>query len=157
VTFKKAVQDTPDLKDSWCAGVQALLGMDKDHVTAEDTHRLTGSVNVDATLKEKFPNDNRWDYAVGHQPTNFKGEMVYRIEIHPASSGKVKVVLAKLEWLQRWLKDSAPKLKALRRAFIWISSGKTSFTPSAPQQKRFASLGLRQVGRVFKIPNETFS
>ena len=154
MTFKKAVNDTPDLKDSWSAGFQALSRADKDHVTAEDTRRVAGSVNVDATLQERFPNDNRWDYAVGYQPTNIKGQMVYWIEIHPASSGEVKVVLAKLGWLQRWLRDSAPKLKALPRAFIWVSSGKTSLAPSAHQQRQFASLGLRHAGRFFTIPNE---
>jgi hypothetical protein len=157
VKFKKSVEETPDLKGSWRPGLQALLGADKDHVTAEDTHSITGSVNLDATLKEKFPNDNRWDYAIGHQPSNVKGVMVYWTEIHPASSGEVKVVLAKLDWLQRWLKDSAPKLRAMRRAFVWISSGRTSFTLSSPKQKRFASLGLRRVGSVFRIPNKAFS
>ena len=116
--FKKAIEETPDLKNSWCAGLQALSGADREHVAAEDTHRLTGSVNVDAALQEKFPNDNRWDYAVGHQPSNLKGEMVYWIEIHPASSGEVKALLAKLEWLQGWLRSSAPKLHGMRRAFI---------------------------------------
>jgi hypothetical protein len=156
VTFKNAVNETPDLKDSWCAGFQAFLRADKDHVAAEDTRRVAGSVHVDAALKERFPEDNRWDYAVGHQPTNVKGEVVYWIEIHSANSGEVKVVLAKLEWLQRWLNDSAPKLKAMPRAFIWVSSGKTSFAQPAHQLRRLASLGLRHVGRGYKIPDETF-
>ena len=70
VTFKKAVEDTPNLNHGWCAGLRALSRADKDHVTAEDPDRLTGSVNVDAMLKEGRPEEPRWDYAIGHLPTN---------------------------------------------------------------------------------------
>jgi len=156
VTFKDAVEATPDLNGAWRQGLQAFSGANKEHVDAEDTGRLAGSVDVDSALAERCPNDSRWDYGIGHRPTNLIGEMVYWIEIHPASSGEVKVVLAKLAWLQGWLRDSAPRLRAMRRAFIWISSGKTSFTLTSPQQKQFALLGLRHRGRVFKIPNEAF-
>jgi hypothetical protein len=53
-----------------------------------------------------------------------------------------------------WLRDSAPRLNAMRKRFVWVSSGKTSFTLSSPQQKQFALLGLQQKGRLFRIPNE---
>jgi hypothetical protein len=119
--------------------------------------RLAGSVDLDAALADKFPNDARWDYGIGHQPADAKGEMVYWVEIHPATSGEVKVVLAKLAWLKRWLQASAPRLRKMRRAFVWVSSGKTSFTLSSPQQKQFALLGLRHRGRAFKIPNDAFA
>jgi hypothetical protein len=69
----------------------------------------------------------------------------------------VKAVLAKLTWLKRWLRESAPRLQSMRKVFVWVSSGKTSFTLSSPQQKQFALLGLRHQGRVFKIPNEVFA
>jgi hypothetical protein len=157
VTFKNAVEATPDLKGAWRGGLQALPGADTQHVDAEDPRRLAGSVDVDSALAGKYPNDPRWDYGIGHRPTNVTGEMVYWIEIHPASSGEVKAVLAKLTWLKRWLRESAPRLQSMRKVFVWVSSGKTSFTLSSPQQKQFALLGLRHQGRVFKIPNEVFA
>jgi len=157
VTFKNAVEKTPGLQHAWRSGIQALRGMDGQHVDAEDARRLAGSVNVDAELAQSHANDARWDYAVGHRPANCNGEVVYWIEIHPASSGAVKVVLAKLTWLKSWLQNSAPHLQAMEKAFVWVSSGKTSYTLSSPQQKRFALLGLRHKGRVFKIPNEAFA
>ncbi|HEV3259708.1 MAG TPA: hypothetical protein VG013_22765 [Gemmataceae bacterium] len=128
--------------------------MDKQHVKAEDTRRLTGSVDVDAALKATCPNDPRWDYGIGHQPANLDDETVYWVEIHPASSEEVNAVLQKLAWLKSWLREGALPLNAMRREFIWVSSGKTSFTLSAPQQKRFASQGLQHKGRVFTIPNQ---
>jgi len=44
--------------------------------------------------------------------------------------------MAKLQWLKRWLKNKAPNLNAMRCEFVWLSSGKTSFTPGSTQQKR---------------------
>jgi hypothetical protein len=111
-------------------------------VTAEDSRRLTGSVDLDTTLQEKYPQDNRWDYGIGHRPTNRKDEMIYWIEVHSASAGQIKVVLAKLQWLKAWLGSSAQRLKVLHREFIWVSTGKTSFTSTSPQLKQFAQLGL---------------
>jgi len=155
VTFKIAVERTPDLKGSWCPGLKALSEADKAHVTAEDPRRLKGSVNVDALLRQKFQNDPRWDYAIGHQPTNLKREMIYWVEIHPANDRGVVEVLNKLNWLRGWLRRSAPLLHAMPRAFIWVSSGKTSFTPSSPQQKRLALLGLQHKGRMLRIADRT--
>ena len=81
----------------------------------------------------------------------FQGEVCW-IEVHPANDGEVRVVLEKLAALQKWLRKDGRKLNAMRRAFIWVSSGKTSFTLTAPQQKQFALRGLQQTGRFFKIP-----
>lgn len=154
MTFKDAVEKTPKLQEAWRAGFQALTAADRQHVDAQDTRRLAGSVNVDAALARSHANDPRWDYAVGHRPTNYDGEVVYWIEIHPGSSGEIRAVKAKLTWLQKWLQASAPELNAMRRAFIWISSGRTSFSPVSLQRKQLALLGLRYYGGVFTIPDK---
>jgi hypothetical protein len=147
VSFKQAVEATPQLKDAYCAGLQALQSAHKRQITAADTRQLDGSVDFDSTLKDKYPNASRWDYAIGHAD-----DVIYWIEVHPATSGEIDVVLAKLDWLLGWLRQSAPKLDKMRREFIWISSGKTTLTPDAPQKKRIAQRGLQQKGRFFRIP-----
>jgi hypothetical protein len=154
VTFQTAVEATAAISGAYRKGLGALPATDRPHIEAEDTRRLTGSVNVDETLKDDFPNDHRWDYAIGHRPANLREEIVYWVEIHPATAGEVKVVLAKLQWLKRWLREESPRLNAMRREFIWVSSGKTSFTLSSTQQKQFALLGLQHKGRVLRIANE---
>ena len=157
MTFKQAVAETPSLKNAWQGGLQALRAADRQHIVAEDTRRLTGSVDADTELKNDFPNDPRWDYGIGHRPANLASEIVYWVEIHPASSGQVNAVLQKLVWIKTWLRNAAPELNAMRKAFIWVSSGKTSFTLSSPQQKQFALQGLLHTGRVFKIPDKAIA
>lgn len=151
--FKTAVAETSEIEVAYVDGLRALRQVDRRHVTAQNTKRLAGSVDVDSTLKSKYPRESRWDYAIAHRPKNLVDEMVYWVEIHPASDGEINVVLSKLQWLKDWLKAKAPKLNSIRKEFIWISSGKTSFTLASPQQKRFASLGLQHKGRVFNIPD----
>lgn len=155
MSFRKAVRDTPDIAEAFCEGLRALRKADRQHVSAEDPKRLRGSVDVDRAVKDKYANASRWDYAVGHQVSNQGREMVYWIEIHPAKDAEVKVVISKLEWLKHWLREKAPELNVMYREFIWLSSGRTSFTLSSPQQKRLALLGLQHKGRVFQIPSET--
>ncbi len=153
MTFKSAVENTPGLEGEWRAGLQSLSGADREHIGAEDTRQLRGSVNLDAALKNSHRDDPRWDYAVGHKPINRSGEVVYWIEIHPAGSAHVGAVLAKLAWLKHWLGRSAADLNALPKVFLWVSSGRTSFTARAPQVRRLAQAGLRHAGRFFSIPN----
>ena len=153
MSFRKAVELCPSLKHALETGLSALRSADKEHVRVEDTRRLTGSVDLDSTLKSTLPNEPRWDYAIGYRHTTPKAEIVYWVEVHPASDGEIKVVLKKLAWLKQWLCETAPQLNALRKEFIWVSSGKTSLSLSAPQQKQFALQGLQHKGRVFQIPN----
>jgi hypothetical protein len=152
VTFRQAIEQSPDLRGAYKRGLAALRRADKQHVDAEDTRLITGSMDVESCLRSKSPNDPQWDYAIGSRPRNRNDEVVYRVEVHPASPGEIKVVLAKLKWLTEWLGQNARHLDAMYREFIWVSSGKTSFTLSAPQRKQFALLGLQHKGRVFKIP-----
>lgn len=153
MTFQQAVEATADLAGAWCPGLQALKRADKLHVRAQDTRRLTGSADVDAALQQRRPKDKRWDYAIGHQPANGQREMIYWVEVHPAGAGDTKVVLAKLDWLKQWL-TGAPYLNAMPREFVWVSSGQTSFSLTAPQQKQWALRGLQHKGRVFTIPDQ---
>ncbi len=154
MTFKGAVEATPQIKDAYRPGLQALRKPERKRVSAEDDRQLTGSVDLDRAVKDAHPNDRRWDYAVAHRPGNWSRgrEIVYWIEIHPATSGDVGDVLAKLAWLRKWLSANSPALHKMRCEFIWISSGKTSFTAGAPQQRIMAQQGLRHRGRHFRIP-----
>ncbi len=154
MTFKDAVEQTTGLGEAYCRGLRALRSQDRTHVDAQDTQRLSGSVDLDSVLQADQPNDPRWDYGVGHRPSNLNGrEMIYWIEIHPATDGEVKVVIGKLQWLKQWLSSSARKLNAMHREFVWLSSGKTSLTLTAPQRKKMALEGLQHKGGHFRIPN----
>lgn len=151
MSFGNAVNNTPDLRGAWYGGLQALSSTDRGRLIVQDTRSIAGSVNIDVALRIKFPNESRWDYAIGYQRTGERAEIVYWVEVHPANTGSVNEVLAKLDWLRKWMSGNAPSLDSMKRQFVWISSGKTSFTSGSPQQKQLALQGVRHVGRVLRI------
>lgn len=59
-TFKQAVENTQDIKNGFHNGLQAL-GANAKQVSATDTKKLEGSVDIDACTKELYPQDARWD------------------------------------------------------------------------------------------------
>jgi len=151
VTFKTAVDQSPDLRGAWQVGLRALREADRRRVQTDDSRRIRGSVNVEESLKRKYPAQRQWDYAAGFQPVDLGEEVVYWIEVHPANPGAVKVVLEKFAKLQQWLHERAPVLGAMQQAFVWISSGKTTLSDN--QRRRLSLRGLNQTGRFFTIPD----
>ena len=152
MSFKTAVGRTPHLENAWQPGLQALRAQDRPHVVATDPRRLKGSVYVDEALQAFQPQANRWDFAIGYRHSNQQQDFIYWVEVHTANDKETEVVLRKLDWLRQWLRVQGNPLSGFKRDFIWVSSGSTSFTLTAPQVKRFALLGLQQRGRVLRIP-----
>lgn len=149
MTFKQAVLATPNLgAGAFHAGIKALKAPDRDRIECSDTVRLSGSSDVDAALKASQPNAHRWDYAIAYRR---KKEVVFWVEVHPASSGDIARVREKFVWLQAWLKGDAHRLRGFEAQFVWISSGKTTFTQGSPAIRRLAQEGVRAVGRVLKV------
>jgi hypothetical protein len=154
MSFKAAVEATPNLENKWKAGLGALRAEDKPHVKPEDTStaRLRGSVDIDSALLASDPHGNRWDFAIGYQHSNRDEEFIYWVETHTGSDGQITVMLKKLEWLRKWLKGDGKELAKFERAFFWTPSGATSFTKGATQVRILAQKGLLYSGSVLKIP-----
>jgi hypothetical protein len=157
VIFRNAVNQTPHLNNAWMAGLQALRPQDRPqdrpHVNPSDPRQLRGSVDVDTALQNQQPNANRWDFGIAYRHANRQDDCVYWVEVHTGNNKAVNVVLAKLNWLRNWLAGDGKLLNQFERDFIWVSSGATSFTLTAPQLKRFALLGLQHKGKVLRIPS----
>ena len=152
--FKEAVEKTLHLEKSYVAGLQALRAEDRPHINAEDTRKLTGSVDVDAALRAADPHGHRWDFAIAYQHKNRKEETIYWVELHTASDSQVSVVIKKAQWLSSWLKGGGAPLAKFERDIVWLSSGSTTFTLSAPQKKQMAQVGLQHHGLRLRITNE---
>ncbi len=118
MTFKKTVDETPDVAGAWRPGLQALLEADRNRIQVDRPRSLKGSINVEEFLTKRYPGQRQWDYAVGYRPNNLDEEVVYWIEVHPANEGEVSVVLEKLQALKGWLMSNGHALNTMRRTFI---------------------------------------
>ena len=146
-SFQKAVENTPEISSGYRPGVHALKKSDRSAIVVADTRLLDGSVDIDTAVQEKYPNENRRDYAIG-----YSGKVCY-LEVHPAYTSEVSVVENKLRWLKIWLKEKVPLLDAIPKAtpaFVWVQTGKGGILPQSSQAQRLATLGIK-VTRVHKL------
>src|SRR5271169_722189 len=132
MTFGQAVNRTPSIRRQLKPGLTALNRADRSRIKC-DGKCLCGSVDPDSALRDIFPNDARWDYAVG---VTRQQDSVVWVEAHSASSLHVDEVLNKLKWLHWWLDANASELNRLPRLFCWVATGSVSLHPGSPQARR---------------------
>lgn len=141
--LKEAVDETPDVKGNLRKGLMALKGSDRELIIVPDTRKIGGSLDIDSTTKRLYPNAARWDYAV-----EYDGETFF-IEVHPASTTKLDVMLSKLEWLKGWLKTEAPRIDALKakskHPYHWVHTGSSKIVKGSKQYKQLATHKLLPV------------
>ena len=147
--FKEAVEATPDIKDGFCNGLQAL-GKNSIRVKTSNTLLLNGSVDIDACTKELYPNEARWDQVVGFE------SQAYFLEIHPANTSDVGSMINKVQWLDSWLSAKAPTLKdlAATNVFYWIPSGRCKILKTSSQYRQLAQSKI-QIINTLKLGSTT--
>ena len=106
-SFKKAVDNTPEIAKCYQSGLQALGSYSKK-IELKDTSLCSGSIDIDACTRTHYPEDNRWDYALCYN------SKVYFVEVHSANTGEVSTVFKKLTWLKDWLNHKAPEINKLK-------------------------------------------
>jgi hypothetical protein len=110
-SFREAVQATQEIENCYHGGLRAL-GAHSGKIELAHAKQCGGSVNIDDCVQEKYPNDNRWDYAFAYN------KRVFFVEVHTASTGEVSTVLRKLGWLKDWLVQHAPEINRLKAAVL---------------------------------------
>ena len=138
MSFKKAIENTPLLKNAFEKGLKAL-GSNSSKVKPLDPSKCEGSVDIDTAVKSIYPNASRWDYAVGYNGKT------YFIEVHTAKTDEVKSVLKKLQWLKDFLINDAPELNKEPKSFHWIASNANHILPGSLQVRQLTLKGIKPV------------
>jgi len=144
MTFQEAVKVTPDVANCYQLGLKAL-GKYSKKIEVADLSQCEGSLDIDVCTIKKYPQANRWDYALSYKT------QVYFVEVHSAETGEVSTVLKKLQWLKDWLQAEAPEIKKLQstgQAFFWLQSGRFDILPGSPQAKEIANARLRPIPKL---------
>ena len=148
MTFSKAVKAAPPpVNGAYRLGKQAMENRHRGLVTCADPGRLRGSIDLDAALRQHRPNDNRWDYGLGHKPEKGREQAIW-VEVHSATTSEVSTVLKKLQWLKDWLNGEAEDLKRLTDRsdkdirYVWIASKGDKINRSSRQYRQLKQGGL---------------
>ena len=137
--FKAVVEATDDIRNAYCKGLHALKHVDAAKITSSDMRKVDGSVDIDNAVKVLYPNESRWDYAIGYD------SQVCFVEVHPAYTSEIENLINKYVWLLKWLKNKAPQLDNLPKmtpAYVWLQSGKCAILPTSRQAKKLAAVGM---------------
>ena len=131
--FSSAVVKCDEIKDAFKPGLSALKS-NSVFVKADDTNLIQGSVDIDAAVKDLYPEDPRWDYVIGY------AEEAVFVEIHPAATSNVDEMVKKVKWLKNWLRSAAADLNELHTTeiYYWIPSGGVSILKGSVQARRIA-------------------
>lgn len=145
--FTKAVKNTPEISLGLRSGLQALKN-NASRVEATDTRKLNGSVDIDETTKNLYPEASRWDYVIGYEGK------AYFLEVHSANTSDIDDMLKKADWLRQWLNTKAPALEAISgsNCFYWVSTNDFQIVSPSPQARKLAQSKVKLIGRVFKLP-----
>ncbi|MBM3404329.1 MAG: hypothetical protein FJY10_05510 [Bacteroidetes bacterium] len=141
--FQSAVKKTVEVKSCYQVGLQAMKPDERRKINLADNNKCGGSLFIDKCLidQNKYPNDNRWDYAI-----DYDGEIFF-IEFHSAMTGEVDTVVKKYEWLKVWLRTKAPELNKLKakskHPYYWIQSSGFHIPYHSSQYRRIVQMNLR--------------
>ena len=138
--LKTAIDNTEDVKGHFKTGLGAIKGHEKQKIVVPDTRKITGSLDIDTSTSAKYPQANRWDYAIEYDKETFF------IEVHPGSTSQIPTVIAKLTWLKQWLKEKAPAIDALKpkkkQPYHWVYTNKFAILPSSKYARQLAQMNM---------------
>jgi hypothetical protein len=140
---RSALVDGCKLHDRTQDGLQALKGDHRSQLLQEEVRTaFADSLDLDEALRESFPEENRWDYLLGHSGSN----SVVGLEPHSAHSDQISTVIAKRAAAIRQLRPFLRRSDAVV-AWYWVASGRVDFVPMEKAVFRLQQAGITFVGR----------
>ncbi|WNG24159.1 hypothetical protein F0U62_09070 [Cystobacter fuscus] len=123
-------------------GKRALRKADRERIVESTAARVIDSLDLDTQTAAEHGNENRWDYLLG---TSQAGLPLIAVEVHPANTGEVKVLIAKKRAAEAVLRSALEPGQTVKR-WYWIASGKTVITRNTPEARMLDAAGIRLVG-----------
>ncbi len=126
-------------------GLGAVESGHRDYLEEKIRTQFADSLELDAAMADAYPQDNRWDYLLGHAPSG----CVIAVEPHSAKSDQVSTVIAKRTKAQAHLREHLrPGAKIAE--WIWVASGRVDFSPFDRIKRQLDEKGIRFVGGQMK-------
>jgi len=130
-------QNIPFIND----GLNAIAQAHRQMIRTDDIDRHY-SGDIDEYYRPVEPNSNRWDYVIICERNPCVKS--YYIEVHPARSSEVSLVIRKLAWIKNKIHFDQlfTSLRQIKSEFYWIYPGKYTIPPASRYFKQCALNGL---------------
>lgn len=116
--------------------VRNLQGTQESTEIETSAITITDSLDFDAALKPSAGADPRYDYLLGLRGAT---DCIDAVEVHPATSGEVKRIVAKCTWSRAYLHTCAVGV----RHWHWISTNRIGFRRGGQEERRLRAAGVR--------------
>jgi hypothetical protein len=150
MSVAKALKKGDVLGSAVQPGKQALQRIDRSRVEEGTSIKVVDSLDLDGATRGGHSRENRWDYLIGVSRADCS---VVAVEVHPASAGQAKTIVAKKKAAQNVLRSSLVQGAVVHR-WYWVASGKTTLTRNTPEARLLDANGIRLVGRQLSLERD---
>lgn len=127
------------LKNCVKQGLQGIKSCDRSKFNVSNTKKLNISIDLDECLKSLYPNDNRWDYLL----IVYDEVEGYFVEIHPANTSDVAVMIAKKNWLKKEILDKLfSSVCRSKYKIVWVATNGVHILKTSKQYKQLIKENL---------------
>lgn len=122
-------------------GLGALRRGDRGFLALDVRQSFADSLDLDSALRSQYPQENRWDYLLGHGTS----EQIIAFEPHSARQAEISAVIRKRQKARDQL---AGHLKTSTKIdkWLWVASGKNQFANTEKTVRLLDQEGIEFVG-----------
>ncbi|MCG8556852.1 MAG: hypothetical protein MJD61_16445 [Proteobacteria bacterium] len=143
--MRQALRSESSLQTDVNDGIGAVRKAYRTHL-AKDTRAMFGdSLDLDSALQRAHPGQSRWDYLLGHSPS----QQVLGLEPHSAKEDQVSTVIRKRRAAKQQLASHLKNGKRVTR-WLWVASGKVQLADTERARRRLDENGIEFVGKQVK-------
>lgn len=122
-------------------GLGAIADAHKVHIEESIRTQFADSLDLDAALLESHPQENRWDYLLGHKGS----ASIVALEPHSAKQDQISTIISKRAMAQQQLQQHFVDGKRVAR-WLWVASGKVQFADTERARRILDQNGIEFLG-----------
>ncbi len=138
---REAIKDHSAILQFVQDGIGAVKRIHRRYLADDIRPKFGDSLDLDAALQQDHPEENRWDYLLGHTAST----QVVGVEPHSAKQDEITTIINKRRAAKQHL---AAHLKPGARVskWIWVASGKVHFADTEKARRRLDQDGIEFAG-----------
>lgn len=125
--------------------LNAIKKKDRDCFEPTIRGEFADSIDIDEAFKTGRENENRWDYLLGHEPS----QQVIAVEPHSAKNDEVKTVIRKRQAAREHLEGHLREDVRISK-WLWVASGAVHFANTEKTRILLDQNGIEFVKKVLK-------
>jgi hypothetical protein len=143
---RRALRQDSNLLGKVSDGLDAMQSAHRAYLDATIRSTFADSLDLDDAVRPSHPQENRWDYLLGHGPS---GEVV-GLEPHSAKHDEITTVINKRAAAQQQLKGHLREGARVSK-WLWVASGKVHFADTEKAKRQLDQSGIEFVGKMVMV------